>query len=207
MRYQSTGARDVLNAATKDNLITRMAVWITARNRGSGVSEEVGLWDGDEDLGLTVISGATGNTVTRPYIGGGALLSVSDIPRVSDFTVQTVTIALSQLAEAALAVTREYDLHLAGVEIHEILFSPETGQPVGADLPVFVGIVDGAPIHTPRPGGEGSATLKCVSEVMALLERTNPEKASYEAQKLRDGDEWNLYAGVIETWELPWGTK
>ncbi|MFD1330263.1 hypothetical protein [Mycoplana ramosa] len=207
MRYQSPGARDVLTNATTDGLVTRMAVWVSARNRATGLPAEVGVWDGDEDLGLTVISGATGATVTRAYYGGGALLKVSDIPRVSDFTVQTVTIDLSQIADAALAITREYDLHLAGVEVHEILLSPATGQPVGADLPVFVGIVDGAPVRTPRVGGEGSAVLKCVSEVMALLTRTNPEKASYEAQKLRDGDEWNLYAGVVETWEIPWGTK
>ena len=207
MRYLSPGARDAYANATIDGLITRQAVWLTARDRATGLLAEVGVWDGDEDVPLAVISGATGATVTRPYYGGGALLKVSDIPRVSDFTVQTVTIDLSQLADAAMAITREYDLHLAGVEVHEILLSPETGQPVGADLPIFVGIVDGAPIRTPRVGGEGGAVLKCVSEVMALLTRTNPEKASYEAQKLRDGDEWNLYAGVVATWEIPWGTK
>ncbi|MNW13242.1 hypothetical protein D3C71_2111400 [compost metagenome] len=59
-------------------------------------------------------------------------------------------------------------------------------------------------------GGEGKAELKCVSEMMALLPRTNPEKSSYESQLLRTeegevADELFKYAGVVETWELKWG--
>ncbi|CAD7055481.1 hypothetical protein RHAB21_00726 [Pseudorhizobium halotolerans] len=207
MRNQPAAITAVQSAATDAGLITRLAVWVVAKNRATGLPEPIGVWDGDEDIALSVIDGETNQVVTRPYYGGGNLLTVSEIPRTSDFTVQTVSIDLSQLATVAQLVTRTHDVHRAHVEIHEILLHPETGQPVAADLPLFLGIVDGMPIKTPRIGGEGRATLKCVSEVMSMLTRTNPEKASYEAQKLRGGDEWNLYAGVIETWDLPWGQK
>ena len=96
------------------------------------------------------------------------MLKVSDIPRVSDLTAQTVTIDLSQIANAVQLLLRTYDVHRAQVEIHEIVLSPTTGQPVGPDLPLFLGMVDGAPIRTPRVGGEGRATLKVVSEMMMM---------------------------------------
>ncbi|WP_440410611.1 hypothetical protein [Neorhizobium petrolearium] len=205
MRNQPAALTAALANVPATGVSSRKAAWIVAKNRETGAPEEVGLWTGDDDANLTVIRGADNVTVTRPYLGGGNLLKVSDIPRVSDLTAQTVTIDLSQIADAVQLLLRTYDVHRAQVEIHEIVLSPETGQPVAPDLPIFLGMVDGAPIKTPRVGEQGRATLKCVSEMMMMLRRTNPEKASYEAQLLRDGDEWNLYAGVVETWELSWG--
>ncbi|MEH3093361.1 MAG: hypothetical protein PGN20_15300 [Agrobacterium cavarae] len=207
MRNQPTIITEILNGVKDDSLSDRKAVWIVARNRQTNVTEATGTWSGDEDVNLAVIEGENGTTVTRPYFGGGNLLSISDIPRVSDFTIQTVTIDLSKIADAARKITREYDLHRAYIEIHDITLHPVTGMPAAAEEPVFIGIVDGAPIKTPRIGGQGSAKIKAVSEVMRMLSRSNPEKSSYEAQKKRDGDEFFLYAGQIENWEIPWGTK
>jgi hypothetical protein len=206
MRNQPVEITEILNNVKDTSLADRKAVWIVARNRQTGLKEEVGVWAGDEDVGLTVIDG-DGSTVTRPYVGGGNLLSISDIPRVSDFTIQTVTIDLSKIADMARKVTREFDLHRAYVEIHDITLRPDTGMPAAPEEPVFVGIVDGAPITTPRIGGQGKASIKIVSEVMRMLSRSNPEKSSYEAQKKRDGDEFFLYAGQIENWQIAWGTK
>jgi hypothetical protein len=206
MRNQPSAITSALATATEDGVITRIAIWIEARNRASGEVEEIGCWDGDEDTELSVIRGRDGATVTRPYYGG-APLKIGDIVRSSDLTVQTLQIDLSQLADAVRLAVRTHDVARSPIEIHEILLSPETGRPLAADLPVFHGIIDGAPIKTPRVGGEGSTVLSCVSEMMALLDRGNPEKGSYEAQKLRGGDEWNLYAGSVETWDIRWGQK
>ncbi|CDN93473.1 hypothetical protein [Agrobacterium tumefaciens] len=207
MRNQPFEITEILNNVKDDSLIDRKAVWVVAKNRQTGLKEGIGVWNGDEDIGLTVIEGEIGLTVTRPYYGGGNLLSIGDIPRVSDFTTQTVTIDLSKIADAARKITREYDLHRAYIEIHDITLRPDNGMPAAAEEPVFIGIVDGAPIKRPAIGGQGKATLKVMSEVMRMLRRTNPEKSSYEAQRLRDNDEFYLYAGQIDSWEIPWGTK
>lgn len=207
MRNQPPIITEILNNVKDTSLADRKAVWIVARNRQTGMKEESGIWAGDEDVNLSVIEGENGTTVTRPYMGGGNLLSISDIPRVSDLTIQTVTIDLSKIADMARKITREYDLHRAYIEIHDITLHPETGMPAAAEEPVFIGIVDAAPIKAPRIGGQGAAKIKVVSEVMRMLSRSNPEKSSYEAQKKRDGDELFLYAGQIENWEIAWGTK
>lgn len=206
MRNQPTAITNALSTATRDGIIVRDAVWISARNRDTGAAETIGFWAGDEDTPLSVIRGIDGVTIARDYRSCPAL-KVGDIVRSADLTVQQLKIDLSQLADAVRLAVRTHDVARAPIEIHEILFSPETGRPLAADLPVFQGIIDGAPIRTPRVGGKGKVELVCVSEMMALLDRGNPEKASYEAQKLRSGDEWNLYAGAIETWDIPWGQK
>lgn len=205
MRNQPLAVTAALSSVPATGIATRKAVWIVAKNRETGAPQEAGFWAGDEDVNLTVIRGADNVLVTRPYFGASNLLTISDIPRVSDLTAQTVTIDLSQIADAVQSLFRTHDLHRAQVEVHEIVLSPVTGQPAAPDLPVFLGIVDGAPIRTPRAGGQGAATLKVVSEMMMMIRRTNPEKGSYEAQRLRQNDEFNLYAGVVESWELSWG--
>ncbi|WP_411037667.1 hypothetical protein [Shinella sp. BYT-45] len=204
MRSQPADVTQALAEAPETGVATRLAVWIGARNRATGAIEELACWEGDDDAPLTVIRGRDGATVTRTYVGG-APLKIGDIVRSSDLTVQTLSIDLSQLADVVRHAVRTHDVARAPIEVHEIILSPETGRPLSADLPIFVGIIDGAPIKTPAAGGEGKVALTCRSELMALLDRGNPEKASYEAQLLRDGDEWNLYAGAVETWEIAWG--
>ena len=212
MRNQPIAITNILAAATADGIVSRKAVWIVARSRDTGAEAALGVWSGDEDVNLSVLSGESGILVSRPYYGGGNLLKVGDYARTSDMTVQTVTIDLSHLADVARKIVREYDVRRARVEIHDIIFDPATGRPSAADLAEFTGIVDGSPIKTPKVGGEGSAVLSCVSEVMALLTRTNSEKSSYEAQKLRTeggevADELFKYASVVSTWEdIKWGT-
>ncbi len=206
MRSQPLEITTALSTATADGIVVRRAIWIEARNRDTGAAEELGCWDGDEDVNLTVIRGRDGATVARPYYGG-APLKIGDIVLSSGLTVETLSIDLSQLADVVRLAVRTHDVARAPIEIHEILLSPETGRPLAPDLPIYQGIIDGAPITTPRIGGQGKVALRCVSEMMALLDRGNPEKSSYEAKLLRDGDEWNLYAGSLESWDIPWGQK
>ncbi|WP_320202473.1 hypothetical protein [Agrobacterium rosae] len=212
MRNQPLAISAVLSNAAADGLSYRRAVWIVAKRRDNGLPAELGIWNGDEDFNLTVLSGENGAPVTRPYRAGGNLLKISEFARTSDMSVQTLTIDVSQLATVAQQVVREYDLHRARVELHDIILDPETGFPVAPDLATFTGIVDGAPIKNPKVGGEGSTQIKCVSDVMRLLTRTNSEKSSYEAQRLRTAegempDELFKYAGVVETWDIKWGAE
>ncbi len=207
MRNISSALLAAITGARQNGIAPRTLVYVTAKNRTTGLPESIGVWSDHDDSNIPVLSGITGLQETRLYYGGGALLQVSDIPRVSDLTVQTVTVDLSQIADVAQRLVREYDVRLAKVEIHQVLLDPASGLPVSIDAPVFLGEVDGAPIKTPAIGGRGSISLKVISDAISMLTRTNPRKSSYEAQKRRQGDEWGLYSGTIETWNIPWGQK
>ena len=43
------------------------------------------------------------------------------------------------------------------------------------------------------------------SDAISMLTRTNPARRSYENQLRRDGDELNLYANAVGTWQVSWG--
>ncbi|WP_457662096.1 hypothetical protein [Sinorhizobium medicae] len=207
MRNITAALLTAITNARENGIVPRTLIYVTAKNRVIGLPESVGVWSDHEDANITVLSGITGLPETRLYHGAGALLEVSEIPRVSDLTIQTVTIGLSQIANVSQQLVREYDVRLAKVEIHQVLLDPKSGQLVSVEAPVFLGEVDGAPITTPAVGGEGSIELKVISDAISMLTRTNPRKSSYEAQKRRQGDEWGLYSGTVATWKIPWGQK
>ncbi|NTG46584.1 hypothetical protein G6M04_04300 [Agrobacterium rhizogenes] len=194
-----TGARD-------RGLVPRRFVWIKGKSFDTGVTNPIGLWTGDDDINITVVSGITGLPEARTYYGG-LNLQVSPIARTADLTIQTVTITIGQIAPVAQQLVRGYDLRLAPVEIHDMAFDTVTRQPSAAPEIAFLGITDGAPIKTPAVGQDGNVEISAISAAIAMLERTNPAKSSYEGQKRRSGDEFGLYSSTVANWQIPWGQK
>jgi hypothetical protein len=194
-----TGARD-------RGLVPRRFVWIKGKSFDTGVTNPIGLWTGDDDINITVVSGITGLPEARTYYGG-LNLQVSPIARTADLTIQTVTITIGQIAAVAQQLVRGYDLRLAPVEIHDMAFDTVTRQPSAAPEIAFLGITDGAPIKTPAVGQDGNVEISAISAAIAMLERTNPAKSSYEGQKRRSGDEFGLYSSTVANWQIPWGQK
>jgi hypothetical protein len=206
MRNVSSAFMDALLSGRDRGIVPRRFLHVTARDRTTGAPAGIGLWTGDEDINVTLTSGVTGQEVTRTYYGARNLV-IPTIPRVSDMTIQTITVTMSQIADAVQQLIRGYDVRLAKAEIHDGLLDPVTRQLVAPPELSFLGEVDGAPIETPAVGGEGKASLKLVSDAISMLARKNPRKSSYEGQKRRDGDEWGLYASTVATWKIPWGQK
>ncbi|MET3601807.1 hypothetical protein [Martelella mangrovi] len=204
MKNVSASFMDALVNARERGLVARSLVYVTARDRDTGVPVALGFWNGGEDIDIYVIDGESGSVVTRTYVSG-VNLEVPEIPRVSDMTIQTVDIKFSQIAPAVQQLVRGWDVRLAPVEVHQLLLDPETGQAAGPAEVSFLGIVDGQPVETPAAGEEGAITLNLISSAIAMLARTNPLKSSHEGQKRRDGDEFGRYSGVVENWDIPWG--
>jgi hypothetical protein len=206
MKNLNSGFSAALGAARNGGIVPRVFVFITAKVRATGAPVSIGLWTGDEDISATVISGITGLPEARSYVGAVNLV-VSDISRVSDLTTQTVTVEMSQIADAAQQLVRTYDIRLGKVEIHEMTLDVVSRQLSSNPEIAFLGQVDGAPVETPIVGQDGSLTISVISDAINMLERTNPRKSSYEGQKRRGGDEWGLYSSTIATWQIPWGQK
>ncbi|EGL64444.1 hypothetical protein AGRO_2653 [Agrobacterium sp. ATCC 31749] len=206
MKNVSAAYQAALLGARDGSLVPVTFVWFRAKNWATGLPEEIGLWTWDEDINVTVLSGTTGLPVTRTYYGA-VNLEVSDIPYVSDLTVQTVTIGMSQIADAAQQLVRGYDLRLAKCEIHEMTYDTLTGQLSSAPEIAFIGEVVGAPINTPSIGNSGSMDVSVISDAISMLTRTNPAKSSHEGQRRRDGDDWGINSSTISTWGIPWGRK
>lgn len=203
MRSVPAAYRDALAAR---RLVARDYLWIEARTRAAvPVPAPVGFWSDLGDVSAEVIDPLTGAPVIRPYYGAGTLIKVSDIPLVSNLTVQTVRIQLSQLAEEVNQAVRVYEAKQARVELHRGLFDPETLQLVAPAVPRFLGFCDFIDIKTPAEGGDGGVEMRCTSHTQEMT-RSNPDTRSHQSQVLRaPGD--NFFEGAENAGEIEhfWG--
>lgn len=204
MRSISIDNQLAVAGARDKGIVPRRFFWITPRNVETGTLAPFGLWTGDEDISVEVMSGNTGAIETRTYVGG-INLEIGDIPRVSDLTIQTIEVKFSAIAPVCQEIVRAHDVRLAKTEIHDgwldVVSRSITDRPEIA----FLGLVNGAPVETAATGGESYATLNIVSDAISMLTRTNPRKRSYEAQKRRGGDEFGLYSNTVKVVTVTWG--
>lgn len=195
-----------LQSARDNGLSIRSLVYFSVKTF-DGTPVELGVWTGDEDISVSVVSGITGQMVTRNYYGNGLVSDIDPIPCVSDLTIQTVTITLSQIADITQQLARGYDIRLGKVEIHRVALDRKSRRPVSAPELDFMGEIDGSPIDTPQIGEDGGIQIHAVSDAISMLTRKNTLKSSYEGQKRRSGDEFGKYASTVATWDIPWGQK
>lgn len=196
----------VLTALAARTVVARDFLWFVARDRDTGDPVTDGMWSDIGNITAPVIDPDTGLEEGRDFYGSGTLVAVSDIPLVSNVTVQQVTISLSQVDDRVAELVRTYDLKQARVEIFRGLFDPATRLLVAPAVPRFVGFVDEVQIQTPAEGGEGSVVVTCASHTQEML-RSNPDTRSHESQKQRSAtDKFFLDVAVVGEWEHFWGT-
>jgi hypothetical protein len=189
---------------TRKGVITRRFVWMIGKDRTTGEAASGGFWNGEFTIDAEVISGQTGLPEVRQYVGLGSLISVDDINLVSDLTVQTLRIKMSQINPAVNNAIRGYDARNAKIEVHYGLLDLDTRKLVARPIPHFVGIVNKAPIVRSKTGGSGGVSLEAHSRTRELT-ITNPAKKSDEFSKTRGGDRFRQYSGVAGSWAIFWG--
>ena len=202
MRYFDSGFTAAIAAVRDQGVAPVWFAWFTGRDRDTGAAVDMGFWSGDHDYALNVAMPDGSGAETRTYIGGCGL-SVSGLYYTADLTDNAITVALSQIADAAQYLIRGLDLRLAQCEIHATSL---TGAAlVSAPQLQFVGIVDEGPISTPSVGSDGGISLSIRSEIMAMLTATNPAKSSNAHQKRRNpADLFCKFASTINSRKIQW---
>ncbi|MDQ7776930.1 MAG: hypothetical protein Q4615_14190 [Paracoccus aminovorans] len=201
MRTYDTNFLAALQGARDQGIAPVWFVWIRPKDRTTGAEVPMGFWSGDEDLTLaTPLTG--GGNESRLYMGG-CNLAIEGLQYVGDLSDNPVTVALSQIADAAQELARGTDPRLAYCEIHAT--SIIGGAFVSAPQLQWVGIVDEGPISTPSYGGDGGISFSVRSELMVQLTATNPAKSSDAHQKRRAaGDRFSEYASTIGSRNVQW---
>lgn len=203
-RNISVENQDVLESRV---LVARDFLWIVARNRDDNSPEAVGFWSDVDDVSAEVLNPDTGLAAMRNFYGSGTLIAIDPIPLVSNLTVQTVNVRMSQIAELVAQAVRLYDCKQARVEIYRGLFSPVSRKMVAPAECRFVGFIDQIEIKTPSENEDGGVNLTCNSYTQELL-RSNPDTRSHESQILRNPtDNFFQDAATVEDWEHYWGRK
>ncbi|MCX5581319.1 hypothetical protein [Kaistia terrae] len=195
-----------LAAIVARTVVARDLVVITVKDRITGNSSDVGFWSDAGSLSCLVKNGRTGVVETKSFVGG-ALVSIGDIPLISDISVRTVDVVLSGIDASVIDATRTYDARNAPIAIYRGYLNPDTLELVAPAKSRFVGFIDEAPVVTPSEGGASTVTLSCASHTRELT-RKNPDVRSHESQILRKSDD-DFYhdTSVVETWEIFWGKE
>jgi hypothetical protein len=195
-----------LAAIQAGTVVARTLVSLTVKDRLTGNPVPLGFWMDAGPESFAVINPRTGATETRAF-AGDALISVGDIPLISDISVREVEVVLSAIDDTVQAAVRNYDARNAPVEIHRVYLDPITMKQVAPARSRFLGQVDTAPIETAAEGGASTVTLSCTSTTQELRRR-NPDVGSHESQILRNStDDFERDAGVVGEWTLFWGKK
>jgi len=194
-------------ALQQRQLMPRDFIWFVVRDRNTGAAVTDGYWSDIGEISAQYIDPDTGGVGTRTWAGAGSLIQISDIPLVSNITVQNITVTLSQVADRVNNLVRGYDCKQGRVEVYRGLFDPESRQMVAPAEPRFIGTIDEAPITTPRENESGDVTLTCTSNTSELT-RTNPDTRSDASQRLRNpADDFFVDAAVVGTWQQFWGRE
>ncbi len=194
-----------LDSAAINHLTARVGVvphwylWVTARNRSTGLDETIGIWTGRRDVSLTV-EGAS-----RTYTRAGALMQVGPITFEPGPVVRRQTVTLSPLSTQVTDMIRTYDARLAKADLHLGMHDPESGDLVSIPR-VFRGVIDKAPVVTPAKGGMSTVQVTMVSNARDMT-RKLALKRSDESQRLRSDDRFRRYASVSGSVGVWWGEE
>lgn len=178
----------------------RILVWITARNRATGLPEELGLWNGGYDRAFTI------GGVERTYVGAGVLMQVPPLVYQVGLTVRMQRLSLSPIDPTVGAMVRTYDSRLAPIEIHRAVFDPVTSALLAEPHRLFKGMVDEMEV-TVEPGNGETRCEVTVASSARYLTRTLTLKRSDASQIRRLGDRFLRYADVSGEVDVYWGEK
>jgi hypothetical protein len=196
---------DNYTALQARRLIARDFVWFIVRDLVTGNPVTDGYWSDVGSISADVIDPETGSTVTRTFVGASGLISISDIPVVSNLTVQTITITLAQAADRVNTLIRGYDCKQGKVQVFRGLFDASTRVMVAPAFPRFAGTIDEVPITTPKEGESGNVVLTCTGNTQELT-RSNSDTRSDASQKLRDtSDDFFIHTATVSEWQQYWG--
>lgn len=205
MRDVDPALQLALENAPADGLVPRRLVYMTGKSFTTGLPTSVSFWTGYDEQTFNVEDPDSDGAIARAYVGG-VDLQTGSIPLVSDLTIQTISISLNALHPAVQNFVRGSDIRLGKVQVHDVVLSAKSRNPVSVAPLVFLGEIDGSPIDLPSAdSGEAAVTIRATSDVISMLSRTNPAKASFQEQTLRQADEWGIYSATVATWQVSWG--
>lgn len=185
---------------TRDGVRIRILIWVTARNRTTGLPEAMGLWTGAQDRSFTI------GAESRLYVGAGTVMEVPPIKIAAGLQVRMQRFTLSPLSAQVADLIRSYDARLAPIEIHRALFATGDGALIAPPHLVWRGFIDEAPVKQPEPGGTATCEISAASSAR-LLTRTLHLKQSDATQRLRSDDRIRRYADVSGSVDVFWGEK
>lgn len=193
-------AATVAHLASRAGIVSRVLVWIEARDKTTGAPHNLGVWSGEEPMNFQI------GGQLRPYKGAGMLLQAEPVASAPGLEVSTYRVGLSAIAADVENLVKGYQTRFAPIEVHRALFDPQTRQLVSEPHRVFRGFVNQVRFPRSVPGGDASCAIDAVSETRTLT-RSLALRKSEASQKMRGGDEFRRYGDISGSVPVFWGEK
>lgn len=169
-------------------------MWIVPKERSTGTIQPYGFWTGLGTLNITL------NSENRQYFGAGELIDVPNFTYEMGLDVKVETLTMSVLSPDVTNAIRAYDVKLAPVQVHLVMFDSQTKAILGVSE-VYQGQVDDVQIT--------NDTYCDLSIAQSIRAGTRPLTLmkTHESQKLRNpNDNGFKYAAIAATAKVPnWG--
>lgn len=199
MRSYDSNTSDYLVAG--EGIAARHLIWIEAKNRTTGATETMGIWNGDDTVTITI------DGTPRTYIGAGGLIKMPTLTAGIGLEVRYHEISLSPYTAEVEQAIRGYDPRLAPIEVHRALFSLDTGALVGTPTRWLKGFINEVAFDEPEEGGEAAVNVSVASAARALTAPLALFKSDASMRRVSAADAFRLYSDVAGEVEVWWGEK
>lgn len=170
----------------------------------AGAAASWGLWTGPDNITLDVISGTTGSSVNRSFVGGGTLLKVPQIVHSIGLETQPIDFEVSQIATYTRDMVFGANIRRARVTLNRGRRDPATHLWL-ADPPVlWMGRVDTADGNMSAAGEEGRIVISCRPDIIDLHVGNPAMKSDESTRKMFGGTRFRRY-DVAEVVPRRWG--
>jgi len=193
------GQATIDHARATDGIVAHLLLWVSARNRTTGLTETMGLWTGD-DVQDFVIDGQA-----RSYFGAGSFIDCDPVTMETGLKVRMHRIRFAPVTAEAAQLVRGYDTRLAPAELHRAVFDPVTMTLIDTPHRILRGWINALPIPTPAEGQTAAGEMIIASSARALtksLSRTFSD-GSLRARASTDG--FFKYTDITGEVETRWG--
>ena len=174
-------------------------LWIRARNRSSGLPEEIGFWTGDDHRQIQI------GAELRSYFGAGDVIDVAPVKAGIGLAVRQHRVTLPPLVDEVAQMLRGYEPRLAEVELHLCLLDIDSANLLGAPVRMIRGVLNEAPETLGGKGGESRLELVIASSARKLTFGLPLLRSNAELARRNPADRGREYSDVAGDWTVPWG--
>jgi len=190
----TTAQREALE---KRHVKRRLFIWCEAKDPDTGDPDPVGFWD---DVG-PIEHGS------RTYHGSGNIVQVATLSARGDLTIPGLTITISGIQAAALALVRGEMVEQAPITVKIGIYDTDDHTLIEPLLPFFDGKVDDVRITTPEAGGESTIELICESTSRALTVKRTSTRTDASCRARHPADAFYAYSGTVLETPVYFGRK
>ncbi len=172
---------------------------VSARNRATGLVENLDLWTGPEQRSFTIEGQAR---TCFP----AAILNLFPVTTSAGVKARMLRLSLSPLPDEIRSLFSNYDASRAPVTLHRALFDPESGVLIGEPKRVAKGRLHHAPETSGQIGEEGEIEAIIATSAVDLLQGLTLTRSD-EIQRQRSDDRFFRHKAVTGAVRVVWGEK